>query len=75
MTRKLENCNNCHTCLHGVLNEYGFPILLSKMIVCPECKNKRCPKATKHDLKCTGSNEPDQLGSVYSKNRKLNELL
>ena len=36
-----------------------------RMIVCPTCGNKRCPKATDHDLPCSGSNEPGQPGSVY----------
>lgn len=35
------------------------------MIVCPVCGNKRCPKATFHDMRCTGSNEPGQPGSRY----------
>ena len=34
-------------------------------IVCPDCGNKRCPKATHHDNPCSGSNEPGQKGSVY----------
>jgi hypothetical protein len=34
-------------------------------IVCGTCGNKRCPKATDHDLDCTGSNEPEQPGSWY----------
>ena len=36
------------------------------MILCPHCGNKRCPRASDHDLACTGSNEPGQPGSVYS---------
>ena len=36
-----------------------------RMIVCPECGNKRCPKATDHRNDCSGSNEPGQVGSVY----------
>lgn len=60
-----EQCNNCHTCLEGKLNEYGFPILATRMIVCPTCSNKRCPKASNHLLECTNSNEPNQYGSVY----------
>ena len=36
------------------------------MIVCPDCGNKRCPKATRHDQPCTGSNEPGQPGSAYA---------
>lgn len=34
-------------------------------IVCPECGNKRCPKATHHDNECTNSNEDNQPGSRY----------
>ena len=41
--------------------EVTFPI----MILCPQCGNKRCPKATFHGNECTGSNEPGQLGSEY----------
>jgi hypothetical protein len=36
-----------------------------RMFLCPTCGNKRCPKATDHRLKCTGSNEPGQPGSIY----------
>lgn len=35
------------------------------MIVCPECGNKRCPKAASGNNKCTRSNEPNQPGSSY----------
>ena len=35
------------------------------MIVCHECGNKRCPKASDHELQCTKSNEPGQPGSAY----------
>lgn len=41
----------------------GF--LRVKMFLCPTCGNKRCPMATDHRLKCTGSNEPGQKGSIY----------
>ena len=34
-------------------------------IVCPQCGNKRCPKATNHELSCTGSNASGQPGSDY----------
>jgi len=37
-----------------------------RMIVCPTCGNKRCPRATHHDQACTGSNEPGQIGSRYA---------
>lgn len=35
------------------------------MRLCPECGNKRCPKASDHELACTNSNEPNQAGSIY----------
>lgn len=35
------------------------------MHVCPECGNKRCPKATYHRNACTGSNEVGQKGSSW----------
>ena len=60
------NCNNCHRCLDGVRTEFGIPITATMMIVCPECGNKRCPKATDHEFKCTGSNDIGQAGSMYS---------
>lgn len=60
------NCNNCHRCLYGVRTEFGIPITSTVMVICSECGNKRCPKATDHRLECTGSNEPNQPGSIYS---------
>ena len=43
------------------------PVTLSDMrfVVCPDCGNKRCPRANDHRNACTGSNEPGQEGSVY----------
>lgn len=38
-----------------------------RFIVCPDCGNKRCPKAFNHALACTASNEPGQVGSSYQK--------
>lgn len=35
------------------------------LMVCKQCGNKRCPKATHCDLKCTGSNAGGQAGSVF----------
>lgn len=51
----------CHTCR---------PISLSDpegmmMRLCPECGNKRCPKATNHIHACTDSNDSGQEGSIY----------
>jgi hypothetical protein len=47
----------CHACFarSGVL-------MMGRMILCPTCGNKRCPKASDHELACTGSNESGQAG-------------
>lgn len=59
----------CHRCIKekgltgcGILK---LPLSATKMILCPICGNKRCPRASDHDLPCTGSNEPGQPGSIY----------
>lgn len=36
-----------------------------RMNLCPDCGNKRCPKATNHTNQCTDSNEAGQQGSRY----------
>lgn len=36
-----------------------------RMVTCPQCGNKRCPRANDHRNACTGSNEPGQPGSAY----------
>lgn len=48
----------CRTCRPVVLNDMRF-------VVCPDCGNKRCPRANDHRNACTGSNEPGQTGSAY----------
>lgn len=50
--------------LYGLTGDFADK-LSSRMIVCPSCGNKRCPKATHHDNPCTNSNEPNQEGSSY----------
>jgi len=52
-------------CCHLCFNKSGL-LLLDRMILCSECGNKRCPKATNHALQCTNSNEPNQAGSVFT---------
>lgn len=56
----------CFNCLNDK-TENGWPVPLTRMILCPECGNKRCPRATYHGLKCTNSNEPGQPGSRYER--------
>jgi Zn finger protein HypA/HybF involved in hydrogenase expression len=58
----------CHECIKGKTTRGGFPLSGTRMILCPKCGNKRCPKASNHELECTGSNEPGQEGSVYTNN-------
>lgn len=72
MTTELERlvmCE-CRACIrennmrHPFIPELSFSHY--RMILCPECGNKRCPKASDHRLDCTGSNEPGQPGSIYT---------
>jgi hypothetical protein len=56
-TIRWHNCGRCIDC------RGDRP--LGPMVLCPECGNKRCPKASHHGNDCTGSNEPGQEGSVY----------
>jgi len=56
----------CYNCNKDRLDESGLlPYVMTRMILCPECGNKRCPHSTDHTLKCTNSNEPNQPGSRY----------
>lgn len=50
----------CHHCF-----KKSRSMFLNRMIVCPDCGNKRCPKASYHRFECTNSNEPGQMGSVH----------
>lgn len=55
----------CYNCMSKEVDERGFSPVMYTFIVCPNCGNKRCPRATDHDLECTNSNEPGQEGSRY----------
>ena len=56
MKSKLEGCD-CSYCRPITLKDMRF-------VVCPECHNKRCPKAQYHGFKCTNSNEVNQKGEL-----------
>jgi hypothetical protein len=62
----------CHKCIEGKslrTSAFGpIPLAATRMILCPTCGNKRCPKASNHALACANSNEPGQPGSVYTNN-------
>jgi hypothetical protein len=66
-----ESCI-CHRCIKekGLKAELNFgahtlPLNCTRMIVCGQCGNKRCPRASDHRLACTGSNASGQAGSVH----------
>ena len=59
------DCNNCYECLKDKKEENGLPKVATRMILCPICGNKRCPKAKDHNLDCTNSNDSGQPGSRY----------
>lgn len=48
----------CRTCRPVTITDMRF-------VVCPDCGNKRCPRANDHRNACSGSNEPGQVGSAY----------
>ena len=61
----LDGCG-CWTCTSERVNAADGHGFFMPMCVCAECGNKRCPKATRQDLPCSGSNEPGQEGSRYA---------
>ncbi len=63
--KEQDGCGNCYACLVNV-TENGLPVTSQRMILCPDCGNKRCPKASNHRHQCTNSNEPNQRGSIYT---------
>lgn len=56
----------CHRCIreNDLRSMVGWALSLSVMVLCPDCGNKRCPRAEDHRFECTGSNEPGQVGIV-----------
>lgn len=55
----------CYNCNKDRVTDSGIPYIMTLMILCPTCGNKRCPHSTDHNLPCTNSNEPGQKGSRY----------
>ena len=55
----------CYNCNKNKVDENRWLYVLTRMIVCPTCGNKRCPHSTDHNLECTNSNQPGQPGSRY----------
>lgn len=73
MSENEPDCGKCEACcIHYYvpgdgITQGGFelPPWTTRMFLCSECGNKRCPHATDHRLACTGSNESNQPGSSY----------
>lgn len=59
-------CRRCDNASKASLGALARLQKGARFIVCPDCGNKRCPKATDHTLACTNSNEPGQAGSVFA---------
>ena len=71
-----ETACGCFACIGSKPAYEGawLTVGMTRMIVCAECGNKRCPHGTDHRNECTGSNEPGQEGSRYgSVLRDLND--
>ena len=49
-----DSCE-CRDCLSArkALDDNGWPVLCTRMILCPECGDKRCPHADNHMNECT----------------------
>jgi hypothetical protein len=54
----------CHSC-RPVGSGWSGDLSDIRMVLCPDCGNKRCPKANNHGNACTGSNAAGQPGSAY----------
>lgn len=61
-----EGCS-CMDCNMQIFHQTTMGIHLGHggMYLCDTCGNKRCPHATNHIFECTGSNKPNQPGSMY----------
>lgn len=60
-------CAGCHYVFASAETETVLDALqFHHMYLCPDCGNKRCPRATSHLLACSGSNKPGQAGSAYA---------
>lgn len=61
-------CSTCEDCRMAKLiaeNPKMNFLFMQRMVLCPDCGNKRCPRANSHEHSCTGSNDPGQPGSSY----------
>lgn len=71
---KPQSCQ-CLRCLrardeHTMFGDIKLPVESYRMIGCALCGNKRCSHSDDHDNPCSGSNEPGQPGSRYTKHQE-----
>jgi hypothetical protein len=53
----------CAACDPGMMLDGEYTPFPSRMNICPQCGNKRCPKASNHARwQCSGSNDVGQVG-------------
>jgi hypothetical protein len=65
----------CHVCDVRVKQQLdAYEAWSRPMIVCADCGNKRCPKATWHENACSGSNEPDQEAKCPDTNFRIEQV-
>ncbi len=57
--------HDCRVCEDEALKDDPMGFMKRRFIVCPQCGNKRCPRASAHWQECTDSNEVGQVGSFY----------
>lgn len=58
-----DDCGSCAACDPGLIVDGKVTGFRSRMNVCPDCGNKRCPKAANHAVwQCSGSNAVGQVG-------------
>ena len=65
MSEKLCGCRKCIKLRDASKDFFFDKEEHQRMILCPICGCKRCPKANYHGNQCTGSNERGQVGSAY----------
>ncbi len=58
-----QQCRNAYADTLTGMEKFRFHG--SQMVVCPDCGNKRCPRANFHENACTGSNAVGQPGSSW----------
>ncbi len=55
----------CSVCEDEMLKDDPLGFTKRAFMACPDCGNKRCPRASAHWQACSGSNDDGQVGSFY----------